>query len=460
MSKKKHPVRKNEEIILNFEDLSHDGSGVGKVEGYPLFVPGALPGELGRVRVLRANKNFGYGRLLELLKESPERVEASHDCGGCRLQHMSYDLEIDMKHKQVKNVMKRIAHIDVPVHEPIRMEDPERYRNKVQMPVGERDGRLIYGFYRPRSHDIIEMTEPCLAQEELADGIIETVLREAEKLKIRAYDERKHRGMLRHIIVRVGRRTKEVMVILVTRTKLIPNSNQIVQAIRENHPQVSSIMQNVNDKRTNVILGDEMRKLWGESYIHEKIDDLTFAISPRSFFQVNTLQTEKLYKQALDYAKIGPEDTVIDAYCGTGSISLFLARKAKKVYGVEIVPEAIEDAKKNAKINGIENAVFVVGAAEEVMPRWKEEGLEANVIVVDPPRKGCDQNLLEAIIEMKPERIVYVSCNPSTLARDLKILEEGGFRSKEIQPVDMFPRTHHIESVAYLIRESSPKKKD
>lgn len=453
MSKKKHPVRKNEEITLNFEDLTHEGNGVGKVGGYPIFVPGALPGEVGRVRVVRVNKNFAYGRLVEILEESPERVEASHECGGCRLQHMSYELELEMKHKQVKNVMKKIAQINPPVHEVMAMEKPERYRNKVQMPIGERDGRLIYGFYRPRSHDIIEMTEPCLAQESLADGIIETVLQVAEGLKIRAYDEKNHRGILRHIILRVGRHTEEVMVILVTRTKLLPNSNKIVEAIREKHPQVVSIMQNVNEDRTNVILGEELRKLWGKSYIHEKIDDLCFAISPKSFFQVNSLQTEKLYHQALKYANIGPEDIVIDAYCGTGSISLFLAKKAKKVYGVEIVPEAIEDARKNAQLNGIENAEFAVGAAEKVIPRWKEEALQANVIVVDPPRKGCDEDLLQAMIEMGPERIVYVSCNPSTLARDLKILEQGGFKTKEIQPVDMFPRTHHVECVAWMSRE-------
>src|SRR5699024_894886 len=292
-----------------------------------------------------------------------------------------------------------------------------------------------------------EMTEACLAQEELVDGIVERVRDTASRLKIRAYDERKHRGILRHIVVRVGRRTGEVMVILVTRTKLIPNSAEIVREIREKHPQVVSIMQNVNERKTNVILGDTTRTLWGEWYIHEQREDLTFAVSRKSFFQVNTVQTENLYNQALEYADIGPEDTVIDAYCGTGSISLFLARKAKKVYGVEIVPEAIEDAKKDARMNEITNAEFVLGAAEEIMPKWKEEGLSPNVIVIDPPRKGCDEELLQAMIDMNPERIVYVSCNPSTLARDIKILEAGGFKAKEIQPVDMFPRTHHVELV-------------
>jgi len=333
------------------------------------------------------------------------------------------------------------------------MDEPARYRNKVQMPVGERHGKLITGFYRPRSHDIIPATEPCLAQEVLVDGIIETVRDTAQELGIRAYDEGKHRGILRHVIVRVGRRTKEAMVIIVTRTKNLPHAEKLIQAIREIHPHVISIMHNINERRTNVIMGDVTRNIWGESYIHEKIGDLTFAISARSFFQVNTVQTEKLYEQALKYADLDAEDIVIDAYCGTGSISLFLAQGAKKVYGIEIVPEAVADAKKNAKLNGIENAEFVVGAAEKVMPTWKKDGMKPNVIVVDPPRKGCDEKLLQAMIEMAPERIVYVSCNPATLARDLKILETGGFATQEVQPVDMFPRTHHVECVTLLQRE-------
>lgn|SRR5690625_818373 len=454
MTRKQLPVKKNETRTLTIEDLTHEGFGVGKVDGYPLFIEGALPSEVVQVKVVHVTKRFGYGKLLHIEKQSDERVEPTHQCGGCRLQHMSYSLELEMKHNQVKNVMKKIAHLDhVPIHEPIGMEHPWRYRNKVQMPIGEKEGRIITGFYRPRSHDIIEMTEPCLAQEQLVDGIIETVRDTANVLGIRAYDERNHRGTLRHIIVRVGRRTKEAMVIIVTRTKMLPQADKMIAAIRKEHPHVISIMHNINERRTNVILGDVTRKLWGKSYIHEKIGDLSFAISARSFFQVNTVQTEKLYEKVLEYARISTEDIVIDAYCGTGSISLFLAQRAKKVYGVEIVPEAISDAKKNAELNGITNAAFVVGAAEKVMPQWKDNGLQPDVIVVDPPRKGCDERLLQAMIDMEPKRIVYVSCNPSTLARDLKILEAGGFETKEVQPVDMFPRTYHVESVAVLIRE-------
>lgn len=327
------------------------------------------------------------------------------------------------------------------------------------MPVGERKGELITGFYRPRSHDIIPIEEPCLIQEAEIDGLIETVRDEANRLGIRAYHEKSHRGVLRHIIARIGKATNEAMIIIVTRTKKLPHAEAIVEKIKSDHPHVQSIMHNINPKRTNVILGDETKLLWGEEYIHEKINHLTFAISAKSFFQVNTEQTEVLYEQALTYADIGKEDIVIDAYCGTGTISLFLAQQAKKVYGVEIVPEAVNDAKKNAAINGIENAEFVVGAAEKIMPWWKAQGLRPNVIIVDPPRKGCDEKLLQAMIDMQPERIVYVSCNPSTLARDLRILEDGGFATKEVQPVDMFPRTHHIETVALMTRECNQTKK-
>lgn len=451
--KRTTPVKKNEMITLEIEDLTHEGSGVGKVDGYPLFVPKTLPGEKATVKVVKVNKNFGYGKLIDVLEPSPERREPTHQCGGCQLQHMSYELELEMKHNQVKNVMKKIAHLDhVPVHEPIGMEHPWRYRNKVQMPVGERDGRLITGFYQPRSHRIIEMTDTCLVQDELIDGIVETVRDEAERLGIKAYDEKAHQGVLRHIVVKIGKAMKEAMVIIVTRTKKLPHADQIIAKIRETHPHVTSIMHNINPERTNVILGKTTKRLWGEDYIYDKIGDLTFAISARSFFQVNPIQTKVLYDKALEYADIGEDDIVIDAYCGIGTISLFLAQRAKKVYGVEIVPEAVNDAKKNAVLNGMTNAEFVVGAAEDVMEQWKNDGLQPDVIVVDPPRKGCDETLLQAMITMQPKRIVYVSCNPATLARDLRILEDGGFATKEVQPVDMFPRTYHVECVVLMSR--------
>ncbi|WP_077324497.1 23S rRNA (uracil(1939)-C(5))-methyltransferase RlmD [Virgibacillus siamensis] len=455
MPKHTAPVKKNEIISLHFEDLTHEGSGVGKIDGYPLFVPQALPGEEGRVKVVKANKNFGFGKLLELTKESPERIEPVCDdkCNGCGLQHMSYNLQLEMKQNQVKNAMKKIAHLDhVPVHPIIGMDKPMHYRNKVQIPVGEKNGKLITGFYQKRSHHIIENTETCVTHNEVINEVVKAVRDISNRYGIKPYNEKDHRGVLRHIMVRTGGKTKDVMVVLVTRTNKLPHKEELINELTAQFPHLKSIVHNVNSKQTNVILGDKTEVVWGDAYIHDKIGDITFAISAKSFYQVNPSQTKKLYNKALEYAAIDHNDLVIDAYCGIGTISLFLAQKAKKVYGVEVVPEAISDAKKNAKMNGITNAEFFVGEAEKVMPWWKAQGLNPDVIVVDPPRKGCDEELLQAMIEMQPKRIVYVSCNPSTLARDLRILEDGGFQTQEVQPVDMFPLTPHIESVCWLER--------
>ncbi|WP_053217279.1 23S rRNA (uracil(1939)-C(5))-methyltransferase RlmD [Virgibacillus senegalensis] len=455
MAKQKPPVKKNQTIELSFHDLTHEGAGVGKIEGYPLFVPYALPGETAEVKVVKVNKNFGFGKLLDIKEVSPERVEPPCDvyvqCGGCQLQHMSYAMQLEMKQNQVKNALRKIAHLeDVPVHPVLGMEDPWRYRNKVQIPVGERDGELITGFYQKRSHKIIEGMDRCVIQDEVNDRMVEVVRRMADRLGISAYDEEHDRGVLRHIMVRTGQETGETMIVLITRTEKLPHQEELVKEIHETYPHVKSIVHNVNKKKTNVIFGKDTKVLWGNEYIYDNIGDIQFAISARSFYQVNPPQTKRLYDTALEYAALTGGETVVDAYCGIGTISLFLAQKAKKVYGVEIVPEAISDAKKNAKLNHIENAEFYVGEAEKVMPWWTAQGLRPDVIVVDPPRKGCDEDLLEAMITMKPERIVYVSCNPSTLARDLRILEDGGYETKQVQPVDMFPQTGHIEAVAEI----------
>src|SRR5690625_1693555 len=457
MAKQTAPVKKNETVTLTFEDLTHEGSGVGKIDGYPLFVPYGLPGEEASVKVIKVNKNFGFGKLLEVKKPSPERVEAPcnvfYKCGGCQLQHMSYAMQLEMKQNQVKNVMRKIGHLDhVPVHPVIGMEDPWRYRNKVSIPVGEKDGELITGFYQQRSHRIIEDMETCVVQDEVNDRTTEAVRRIASKLGIRAYDERNHRGVLRHIMVRTGQRTNETMIVLVTRTEKLPHKDALIKELTETYPHVKSIIQNVNPDRTNVILGKKTNCLWGEEYIYDTIGDVKFAISALSFYQINPKQTKVLYEKALEYADLSGGETVIDAYCGIGSISLFLAQKAKKVYGFEIVPQAIRDAKKNAKLNGFDNTEFIVGQAEKVMPAWTADGLKPDVIVVDPPRKGCDEALLHAMVEMNPKRIVYVSCNPATLARDLVTLTEGGYSLKKVQPVDLFPQTSHVELVAVMSR--------
>lgn len=453
MAKQTVPVKKNETIILNFEDLTHEGNGVGKINGYPLFVPQALPGEEGKVKVVKANKNFGFGKLLELTKDSPERVEPVCDvkCNGCGLQHMSYQLQLDMKQNQVKNTMKKVAHLEhVPVHPIIGMDDPLHYRNKVQIPVGEKNGELITGFYQKRSHRIIENTETCTTHNEVINEVVKTIRDIANRFGISAYNEETHKGVLRHIMVRTGEETKDIMVVLITRTDELPQQDNLVKELTKAFPHIKSIIHNINHKRTNVIMGDKTKIIWGDEYIHDKIGDITFAISAKSFYQVNPPQTKKLYDKALEYADIDSKDSVIDAYCGIGTISLFLAQKARKVYGVEIVPEAITDAKKNANMNGIKNTEFYVGEAEKVMPWWKAQGLDPDVIVVDPPRKGCDEELLKAMVAMQPKRIVYVSCNPSTLARDLRILEDSGFQTQEVQPIDMFPQTAHVECVAWL----------
>ncbi|WP_026569250.1 23S rRNA (uracil(1939)-C(5))-methyltransferase RlmD [Sediminibacillus sp. JSM 1682029] len=455
MAKQKPPVKKNQTIELSFQDLTHEGAGVGKVEGYPLFVPYALPGETAKVKVVKVNKNFGFGKLLDIKEVSPERVEPPCDvyvqCGGCQLQHMSYALQLEMKQNQVKNALRKIAHLeDVPVHPVLGMEDPWRYRNKVQIPVGERDGELITGFYQKRSHKIIEGMDRCVIQDEVNDRMVEVVRRMADRLGISAYEEESDKGVLRHIMVRTGQETGETMIVLITRTEELPHQEELVKEIHETYPHVKSIVHNVNKKKTNVIFGKDTKVLWGNEYIYDTIGDIKFAISARSFYQVNPPQTKRLYDTALEYAALTGGETVVDAYCGIGTISLFLAQQAKKVYGVEIVQEAIADAKKNAKLNHIENAEFYVGEAEKVMPWWTAQGLRPDVIVVDPPRKGCDEALLEAMVTMKPERIVYVSCNPSTLARDLRILEDGGYETKQVQPVDMFPQTGHIEAVAEI----------
>ncbi|MEI2340175.1 23S rRNA (uracil(1939)-C(5))-methyltransferase RlmD [Priestia megaterium] len=454
MEKLKPPVEKNEYIDVAFEDLTHDGAGVAKVNGFPIFVQNALPGESGQVKVIKVKKGYAFGKLIKHHTISGQRVEAPcpvyKQCGGCQLQHVSYEGQLQFKQKQVKDVMARIGHLpDVPVHSTLGMNDPWRYRNKAQVPVAEREGGLVAGFYQQRSHDIINM-DACLIQQQANDDVVQAVKSICEKHGVSAYQEQKHKGSLRHIMARYGLVTGEIMVVIVTRTAELPNKKRIIEDIIEAVPNVKSIVQNVNSKRTNVILGNQTNVLWGEEYIYDYIGDVKFAISAKSFYQVNPEQTKVLYDKALEYADLTGEETVIDAYCGIGTISLFLAQKAKKVYGVEIVPEAIEDAKRNAELNGIHNAEFAVGEAEVVIPNWYKQGIKADVIVVDPPRKGCDEALLNTIIDMKPKKVVYVSCGPATLARDLAILEKGGYETVEVQPVDMFPHTTHVENVAVL----------
>lgn len=455
MTKVTAPVQKNEYIELTFSDLTHEGDGVGKINGFPIFVPYGLPGERAKVKIVKVKKNLAYGRLIELYEKSDDRVEPPcevfYQCGGCQIQHMTYERQLEMKRKQVQDVMNKIAHMpDVPVHPTIGMDEPWSYRNKAQMPVAMKDGRVLTGFYQKRSHNIIQM-DTCPVQNKANDRILREMRGIIEDLQIEPYDEIKHKGVIRHIVVRSGYHTGEIMVVVVTNTKELPKKGELIDRIRELDSNIVGIVHNINPKRTNVIMGQESKLIWGKDVIIDKIGDLEFEISAHSFFQVNPEQTEKLYEQTLKYAQLTGKETVIDAYCGIGSISLFLAQHAKKVYGVEVVPQAIDNAKENAKRNGLTNVEFYVGEAEKVMPWWRAQGLRPDVIVVDPPRKGCDEALLRAMIEMEPERIVYVSCNPSTLARDLRILAEGGYETKEIQPIDMFPQSSHVECISQIV---------
>jgi 23S rRNA (uracil1939-C5)-methyltransferase len=469
------PVNINDEVTLDIVGLTQDGEGVGRVDGFALFVPGALPGERVRAKVLKVKKQYGHAKMLSQLEAGPDRTEAPcpiyRQCGGCQLQHMDYAAQLAWKRQHVVDSLTRIGKLRVSdvggdaggggvvVHPTIGMDEPWHYRNKAHVPIGMAQGdaaggtsgKLIGGFYARGSHRIVDM-DACLIQHERNDEAVRAVKRIGSRLGISAYDERTGRGLLRHVVVRTGFTTGETMVCLVTNGRRIPRADELVEGIRKALPDVRSIVQNVNTRNTSEIFGDETRVLWGRDVIYDELDGLSFAISARSFYQVNPAQTVALYRKAVEYAGLTGRETVIDAYCGIGTISLFLARRAGKVYGVESVPEAVEDARRNAALNGIGNVAFEVGLAEAVIPRWREEGVAADVIVVDPPRKGCDAKLLDTIVRMRPKRVVYVSCNPATLARDLAVLEAGGFRAVEAQPVDMFPHTGHVECCALIER--------
>jgi 23S rRNA (uracil1939-C5)-methyltransferase len=358
----------------------------------------------------------------------------------------------------VEDAFTRIGGLtDVVIHPVIGMEKPWRYRNKAQVPFGQRGGRVVAGFYASGTHEIIDM-EACLIQHPANDRAVAKVKELVQELGILPYDELTHEGILRHVMVRTGFATGEMMIVLVTNGERLPHRKELVKRLTAAFPELKSLVQNINDRRTNVILGRENRLLWGEEVIHDRIGDVIFAISPHSFFQVNPVQTKVLYDQVKKYADLTGKETVVDAYCGIGTITLYLAREAAWVYGVEIVPEAIRDARRNARLNDMDHVHFETGAAEEVMPRWHRQGIHPDVVVVDPPRKGCDPALLDAIARMEPDRLVYVSCNPPTLARDAKILNEKGYRPLEVQPVDMFPQTGHVECVALFVRKNGSAK--
>ncbi|MBX4258718.1 23S rRNA (uracil(1939)-C(5))-methyltransferase RlmD [Clostridium estertheticum] len=448
------PVKKNEDYIITIDNMGYEGEGVGKIDGFTVFVAGAIVGEKVLIKIVKISKNFGFGKLLEIIEKSISRIEPVCDiyksCGGCNLQHIDYAAQLDFKTNRVNQVINRIGKLEeVIVHPTLGMESPYNYRNKVQLPASNKNGEVKIGFYAARSHDIINM-ENCYIQDSVADIVVKLTRKWIKEFNIQCYNEENHQGILRHVMIRKGSKTGQVMVVLVTNGKSLPYKEEFIAIITKKIKGIVSVIQNINSEKTNVILGETCLTLWGKDTITDYIGEFKFEVSPLSFFQVNSVQTEVLYDKVLEYANLGGGEVVLDAYCGTGTISLFLSQKAKKVYGVEIVPQAIENAKINAKVNNVENTEFLVGEAEIIIPKLINGGVIADLVVVDPPRKGCDKTLLEAISHMGPKCIVYVSCDPGTLARDLGILNELGYITKEIQPVDMFPQTAHVECVARI----------
>ena len=467
-------MQKNEIVKVKIEDIGVGGEGIGKVDGYTLFIKDAIIGDVVEAKVMKAKKNYGYARLMNVLTPSKDRVEEpvcpmARKCGGCQIQEMKYPAQLAFKEAKVRGNLERIGEVptellDQIMHPAVGMDgegmQPFRYRNKAQFPIGtDKDGRVIAGFYAGRTHSIIENTD-CALGVEVNEEILNCILDFMEEFKIPAYDEVKHKGLVRHVLLRYGFKTDEIMVCLVINGKTIPHCHDLVGRLRQ-IPGMTSITLSTNTAKTNVIMGDTIRLLWGQEFITDYIGEIKYQISPLSFYQVNPVQTEKLYGLALDYAGLTGNEAVWDLYCGIGTISLFLAKKAKQVYGVEIVPQAIDDAKNNAKINDITNAEFYVGKAEEVLPEYYKEyekthngeTAHADVIVVDPPRKGCEESLLQTIVDMQPEKVVYVSCDSATLARDVKFLRANGYELKDVTPVDQFPHTVHVETVVLLSQQ-------
>ena len=453
-------MEKNQEFTVSIEDMSEDGAGIGKLDGYIWFIKDAVIGDVVRARAMKMKKNYGFARLMEILTPSEARVEpkcpVARQCGGCQLQAMSYEEQLKFKERKVKNHLLRIGKFkenEIHMLPIMGMKEPWRYRNKAQFPFGlDKNGNIVAGFYAGRTHDIIECEDCLLGVEENKDilGIIKGFMRVHG---IRPYDETTHKGLVRHALIRKGFHSGEIMVCLVINGKDIPAKEQLVEELCQ-VKGMTSISYSINQEKTNVIMGKEIVNLYGPGYITDNIGNVTYQISPLSFYQVNPVQTEKLYGTALEYAGLTGNETVWDLYCGIGTISLFLAQNAKKVYGVEIVPQAIEDARRNAALNNITNAEFFTGKAEEVLPeQYEKNKVYADVIVVDPPRKGCDQVCLDTILKMAPKRVVYVSCDSSTLARDLRYLADGGYEVEKVRCCDMFGQSCHVETVVLLTQQ-------
>ncbi len=444
---------KNKTYKIFIDALGSEGQGIGRIDNFTVFVDGSVPGDYVEALMIKVKKSYAVGKMVNLIEKSKNRVDAIcpvfNKCGGCQLQNLVYSEQLNFKKNKVLNDLKRIGGIEAEVCDTIGMEYPYYYRNKAQFPVQKsRDGKPLIGFYRKHSHDIIDIKE-CFIHHKINIKIIEIIKKFMIKNKIEPYDEITHKGLVRHILTRIGFATNEIMICLVINGKYLDNKNELIEDLLK-IDGVKSIVLNINEKQTNVILGNQVKVLWGKEYIIDEIGEIKFKISALSFFQVNTFQTNKLYEKVLEFAELKGNETVVDAYCGVGSISLFLAKSARLVYGIEIVEEAIIDARKNAKLNDIQNVEFIVGDTKNVFAdTFVENNIHPDLIVIDPPRKGCEPEVLESILQIEPHKLIYVSCDPATLARDIKTLSQK-YTVKKVQPVDCFCQTFHVETVVMM----------
>jgi len=448
-------MKKNEEYVVDIIDNGYEGEGIAKIDNFTIFIPGAIKGEKVKVVIVKVTSSFAYGKILEVLEKSTDRVKdvdcsTYKRCGGCNLRHINYAKTLELKKNTVQNLVNKTLKEKIEVKNTIGMENPFNYRNKAQYPVGlDKQGNPVIGVFANRTHEVIEIKE-CMIQNKESEKIAKHICEFAKENNISVYNEETRKGLLRHIVIKVGIKTNEIMCVLVLNGREINNEEKLVKELIEKFPNIKTIVKNINTQNTNVILGKENINIYGEGYIYDKLGDYTFKISPLSFYQINPIQTEKLYNLALEKAELTGKEILFDLYCGIGTIGIFIANKAKEVYGIEIVEQAIEDAKENCKINNITNAKYYAGDTEKLLTDLIEkQNIIPDVVVVDPPRKGLDRTTIENIKNIKAKKVIYISCNPATLVRDLAYLEDK-YEVKEIQPVDMFPFTSHVECVAVM----------
>lgn len=447
-------IKKNEEYIVNIIDNGFEGEGIAKINNFIIFIKGAIKGEKVRILILKVNSSYAFGKILEIIKKSEYRCEEDCNsykrCGGCDLRHIKYENTLEIKRNLVQNLVNKTLTNEIKVNNTIGMEKPFNYRNKAQYPVGlNKEGEPIFGVFANRTHDIIN-TNNCKIQTKISEEIAQYIITFIKENNIQVYNEKNNKGVFRHIIVKVGIRTNQVMCILVVNEENIKDENKLIKGLKEEFTEIKTIVKNINNKNTNVILGNKNIILYGDGYIEDKLGDYTFKISTMSFYQINPIQTEKLYSLAIKKAELTGNETILDLYCGIGTIGIFASKHVKQVYGIEIIPQAIEDAKENAKINNIKNAEFMVGDVESTLSKLiNKSKIIPEIVFVDPPRKGLDNTTIQNLLKVEPKKIIYISCNPATLVRDLKIFEEK-YEIKEITPVDMFPWTKHCEVVTVL----------